>query len=239
MSNSFFIQPDNLIKLLFMLCFVMTSNFLIAQSSLKNQCDFAFKLFEQEEYYQAITEFKRLQYFDSLKQYSFPAKKFIGLCYKHGGKFTDAIKYLSLAELETSNIDSLFDIRIEIIKTNLLRRTVYRAFDLLNDLNSDERFNRKKNEIIYWTGWAFIFNDDWEKASDEFTKLDSNHELSNLCRNVADEHYSKTKAKIFSYILPWRRSVLHRKLFKRISLAWMGNSLDIYFGQSFFSRQNF
>jgi hypothetical protein len=203
-------------------CVITANNFSIAQSSIHNQYDYALKLFEQDQYYLAITEFKRLLYFDSLKQYSFPANKFIGLCYKHGGKLNDAVKYLSLAELETSNIDSLFEIKIEIVKTNLLRRTIYRVFDLLKVMSNDERFGHKKNDIVYWTGWAFIFNDEWEKASDEFAKLDSNHDLMKLCKNVSDEHYSKTKAKILSYILPGAGQFYTGNYFSGLlSLGWV------------------
>ena len=222
MSNSFIVPKKFLMKISLTAFLLLADNLLFAQSSLKNQYDFALQLFNQEEYFEAITEFKRLQFFDSLKQYSFTANKLIGLSYKHGGKFNDAIKYLSLAEMETSNVDTLFEIKIEIVKTNLLRRTVYRAFDLLNDINDDERFIHKKNDIFYWTGWALIFNDEWEKASNEFAKLDSNHELSILCRNVSDELYSKTKAKIFSYILPGAGQFYTGNYFSGLlSLGWV------------------
>ena len=144
MSNSFIVPKKFLMKISLTVFLLLADNLLFAQSSLKNQYDFALKLFNKEEYFEAITEFKRLQFFDSLKQYSFTVNKLIGLSYKHGGKFNDAIKYLSLAVMETSNVDTLFEIKIEIVKTNLLRRTVYRAFDLLNDINDDERFIHKK-----------------------------------------------------------------------------------------------
>ncbi len=172
------------------------------QSVLQNQYEFAYRLYCDEKYFDAITEFKRLQFFDSLKQYAVEANKLIAQCYKQGGKFSEAITYFSLAELDCSNIDSLFNIKIEIIKINLLRKTNYRAFDLLNTLDTDSCFSNKKKQIIYWKGWAYIFNDEWLKASEEFGKIDVNHELKKLCNNVAESQYSETKAKILSYILP-------------------------------------
>lgn len=187
---------------LLIIIFILTNNSIFAQSNLQAQYDYASKLFNEEKYFDAITEFKRLLFFDSLKQYSFEANKHIAMSYKQGGKFTEAIKYFSLAELSTTNLDSIFDIKIEIIKTNLLRGTIYRAFDLLNDLNDDERFNAKKNQITYWKGWAYIFNDEWTEASEEFSKLSDRHELKVLCENVSESMYSKTKAQILSYILP-------------------------------------
>lgn len=187
---------------LLIIIFILTNNSIFAQSNLQAQYDYASKLFNEEKYFDAITEFKRLLFFDSLKQYSFEANKHTAMSYKQGGKFTEAIKYFSLTELSTPNLDSIFDIKIEIIKTNLLRRTIYRAFDLLKDLDEDERFNAKKDQMAYWKGWAYIFNDDWEKASEEFAKLDANHELARMCGNVHDSQYSQSKARTLSYILP-------------------------------------
>lgn len=187
---------------LLIIIFVLTNNYVFAQSHLQDQYDYASQLFNDEKYFDAITEFQRLQFFDSLKQYSYASNKLIGMAYKQGGKFNEAIQYLALAEINSSNLDSLFDTKIEIIKTNLLRRTISRAFDLLNDMSKDERFNSKKDQITYWKSWAHIFNDEWEKASEEFAKVDKNHQLKRLCANVAESQYSESTAKILSYILP-------------------------------------
>lgn len=173
-----------------------------AQNSLHDQFMYAMSFYNQEKYFDAITEFKRLQFFDSLKQYSFTTNKLIAMCYKYGGKFDDAIKYFSKAEYHASNVDSILLIKVEMIKVNLLRGTTFRAFDLLNTIEQDERFKDKNAEIIYWKGWAYIFNAEWEKASKEFVKIDSNHELKLLCENVSESHYSKTTAKVLSFILP-------------------------------------
>lgn len=173
-----------------------------AQNSLQDQFMYAMSFYNQEKYFDAITEFKRLQFFDSLKQYSFTTNKLIAMSYKYGGKFDDAIKYFSKAEYHTLDIDSIFLIKVEVIKVNLLRGTVFRAFDLLKTIEKDERFKDKDTEIIYWKGWAFIFNSEWERASKEFAKIDSNHELKLLCENVSKSQYSITTAKVLSFILP-------------------------------------
>ncbi len=182
--------------------FILTQNYLLSQTILDRQYEFAYKLYTDEKYFDAITEFKRLQFFDSLKQFSFEANKLIAQCYKQGGKFNEAITYFSLAELNTSNIDSIFDIKIEIIKINMLRKTNYRACDLLNDLDADSRFIDKKKQIIYWKGWAYIFDTDWQKASEEFAKLTESKRLSQLCENVHEAQLSVTTSKILSYFLP-------------------------------------
>lgn len=187
---------------LLLIFFILFSNSFLAQNELQKQYDYAYSLFGDEKYFDAITEFKRLQFFDSLTQYGYLSNKLIGMCYMQGGKFNEAINYYSRAELISPNDDSLFTVKIEIIKTNLLRRTIYRAFDLLNELNEDFRFDSKKDQITYWKGWAYIFNDEWKKAADEFDKLEGEQELKKLCENVSDALYSTRLAKVLSYILP-------------------------------------
>lgn len=186
----------------FIFFFLFDCGYMIAQDQLKNQFDYANKLFTDEKYFDAITEFKRLQFFDSLGQYSFISNKLVASSYKQGGKFNEAIYYFSKAELSTPNLDSLFNIKIEIVKTNLLRGTNFRAFDLLNELENDARFSRKGHQITYWKGWAYIFSEEWERASAEFEKISPNHTLKNLCENVSETQYSENTAKALSYILP-------------------------------------
>lgn len=201
---------------------VLFSNHLIAQNNLQSQFEHAYKIFGQEKYYDAITELKRLQFFDSLKQYSFISNKLIALSYKQGGKFDEAINYLNKAEFDAPNVDSLFDIKIEIIKINLLRKTTFRAFELLNDLTKGQRFSEEKNQITYWRGWSYIFSDEWDKASVEFAKLDANHEIKLLCDNVIESQYSETKAKILSYILPGAGQFYTGNYLSGVlSLAWV------------------
>lgn len=189
-------------KISIIIFFFLMQTYLQSQTILQQQYEYAYKLYENEKYFDAITEFKRLQFFDSLNLCGFSSNKLIGMSYKQGGKFNEAINYFAKAELYSPNDDSLFAVKIEIIKVNLLRRTVYRAFDLLNELNDDSRFNSKKDQITYWKGWTYIFNDEWQKASEEFVKLEDEQELKKLCENVSNAQHSSKLAKVLSYILP-------------------------------------
>lgn len=189
-------------KISIIILFILMQTYLLPQTILQQQYEYAYKLYGNENYFDAITELKRLQLFDSLNHYGFSSNILIGMSYKHGGKFSEAINYFTKAELNSPNDDSLFAVKIEIIKVNLLRRTVYRAFDLLNELNNDPRFYSKKDKITYWKGWSYIFNDEWEKAADEFDKLEGEQELKYLCKNVSNAQYSPKLAKVLSYILP-------------------------------------
>lgn len=187
-------------SILLLQLFLFNSSF--CQDQLNAQYMFALKLFDEENYFDAITEFKRLEFFDSLNQYQFLANKFIALAYKKGGKYDLALKYLAKAKQFSTDYDSTFSVKIEMIKINLLQRNISQAKNLLNEMIEDERSKKFTKEINYWNGWAYIFNDEWEKAANEFSKVDNNHELKQLCNNVYNLMYSKTTAKILSYILP-------------------------------------
>ncbi len=186
----------------YLLMLVLFSSISFPQEYLKEQFEFAKKVFDNEDYYDAVTEFKRLQFFDKNETYSFESNKFIALSYKEGGKYDEAVRYFTLAEINAADSEETFNIKIEIVKANILRRTTDNALKLLSNLENDERWKNKIDEINYWRGWAFIFSDEWDKASYEFAKISENHELKILCEKTDDEKYSVVFAKIASVILP-------------------------------------
>ena len=187
------------IKILFTLIFILNGTIrTIAQDPSQQQFDLAKKLYDKENYFDAVTEFKRLLFFDESGKYFYEANKLIGLSYKQGAKFSDAIHHFSLAEINANTTETIFKSKIEIIKVNILRRTTERAFALLDDLKKDERFSKNTDEINYWTGWAFIFADEWEKASLLFQAI--NPELKTFCDSVNGDFYNVTLAKTLSII---------------------------------------
>jgi len=173
-----------------------------AQNGFIKQYNFAKQLYANENYYDSITELKRLLYFDKSEAYNYKANILIGESYKHGGKFADAVKHFTLAEINAANSDELYYSRIKNVRVNILRRTTNRALDLLNSLEDDDRFSSKNDELNYWRGWAYIFTDDWENAAFSFGEIDNQHELKLLAEKVEDEKYSVNFAKISSMIIP-------------------------------------
>ncbi|MBT8380317.1 MAG: hypothetical protein KJN64_13915 [Ignavibacteria bacterium] len=173
-----------------------------AQISSEEQFNYAKNFFDKEKYFDAVTEFKRLLFFDETDQYNFAANKFIGLSYKQGGKFSDAVYHFTLAEKNTGTAHELFETRIEIIKVNIIRRSTGRAFILLDSLQSDETFINKIDEINYWRGWAFIFADDWESASTSFQSIAPDHELKVFADSINNNFYNETFAKVLSIFIP-------------------------------------
>lgn len=173
-----------------------------SQNTLEQQFDYANQFLNQEKYYDAITELKRLQFFDKENIYSFQSNLLIGKSYKAGAKFDEAVKYLTLAEISASNDEEYFVAKTLNARTNILRRTTKQAERILNDLLIDPRFKSNEKEIIYWIGWNYIFSDDWEKAYEIFNENNLDTTLANICKSVDDNMYNVNFAKYSSYLIP-------------------------------------
>ncbi len=180
---------------------ILYSSLLQGQQSLKEQYDYAMSLYNREDYFDAVTELKRLNFFDEQKEYAYQTNFFLGESYKKGGKFSEALKYLTLAEMAAVSDSDLFQAKISAVRINILRRTVPGALRLLDRMEGDERFSDRKKDMIYWRGWAYLFEDRWEDAAEAFQSTGEDS-LKVLCENVSAEKYNVTTAKILSYIIP-------------------------------------
>ncbi len=188
-------------KIFIVLLFVwISATNLFAQDSFADQFNLAKKLYAEENYFDAVTEFKRLLFFYEEDNYSYETNLLIGLSYKEGSKFSEAIQHFALAELNSKNMDEVFIARLEIVKINILRRTTDRALTLLDSLQNDSRFVNRIDEIDYWRGWAYIFSDDWKQAASYFSKSEKGHQLSQICDSLDNDLYDPTLAKTLSII---------------------------------------
>lgn len=181
--------------------FIIAVNTICAQDELSRQMNFANNLFQEGLYFDAITEYKRLQYFDINKAYEFDTNSKIALCYKKGAKFDDAINYFSKAVNASRSEDEKFEMNLHIVRINILRKTTGRALQLLDNLESGADYYQKK-EINYWRGWSYMFADKWDSAAYYFGQIEYEHELKILANGVENDKYSVTFAKVISYILP-------------------------------------
>ena len=194
---------------------------IIPQDRLDEQLIEAKTLYSHEEYFSSITELKRLIFFDTNKKYSYTANELIGECYKQGAKFSDALNYFTRAEIATTIPSEIYNCRINMIKINILRRTTGRALSLIDALEKDPRFTMKKEEINYWKGWAYIFSDEWDKASDQFGRISPESELKRFCDSIDNKKYSVIKAKLLSYFVPGAGQVYTGNYLSGIlSLGW-------------------
>lgn len=193
---------------------------LFPQEYLSEQLKLADSLFTSEKYFDAITEYKRLLFFDSIKQFSYEANFKIGLAYKEGNKLSDAIKYFALAEMSANNPEQFFESKIYQVRTNILRRSISRAEKILDELENDNRFTEHQREIKYWRAWNKIFSDKWEEAHHIFKQINET-ELDELCLNTHNKFYSVDFAKYSSMILPGLGQIYTGEYLNGLlSLAW-------------------
>ncbi len=185
----------------FAIFYLFNFSLVFSQETLKEQYEYSLNLYKQEKYFDAVTELKRLNFFDKEKEYVFQSNLLIGKAYKEGGKFSDALKYFTLAEIKAENDSDLFEAKIYSVRVNILRRTTQQALRLLDQIHDDNKFKNRTSEIDYWRGWAYIFADNWDKAENQFA-LVKNDSLKILCEKVSSDKYNVTTAKILSYLIP-------------------------------------
>ncbi len=186
--------------LLFFFIILMKENF--SQIEFEKQLAYTESLFTQEKYFDAITEAKRLSFFDSTKQFSYSTNKLIAEAYRKGGKLSEAVHYYTKAEIAATKVEDLFKTKIEIVKINILRRAFSLADHQLNEMEEDPRFVTENSSLQYWRGWNYLFHDDWEKAAAVFGKIDSAATLKNICEEVQKKKYSVSFVKGLSVVLP-------------------------------------
>ncbi len=209
------------ISIQILILIIITAAAAKAQNALRIQYNRAMILYESGEYFDAVTEFKRLLFFDPDKEYNFQANMLIGNCYKAGAKFSDAILFYTYAEIAARTNSEMFQAKLSIIRSNILRRTTARALTLLGILKSDPHFHHKTGIINYWQGWAYIFSDEWYKASESFAKTDTNAVLALFCKKVDDERYSPVLASILSHFIPGSGQFYTGNYFSGLlSLGW-------------------
>lgn len=207
--------------ILFLLTLSFITPLLNAQQYLEKQLQKGDSLFSAEEYFDAVTEYKRLLFFDSLKRYEYTASFKIGLCYKAGGKWDESILYFTRASSASASEEEKYLSRMQIIRTNILRRTIPRALELLDEMEKKSVSREQIGEINYWRGWAYMFWDRFGKASEYFALSPEGGELKKLCDKGESEKYSVTFAKVFSYILPGAGQFYTGEFLSgALSLAW-------------------
>lgn len=174
---------------------------ILSQNYFVEQLELADSLFNSQNYFDAITEYKRLLFFDSLNHFRVYSNYQIGLCYKNGAKYSDAIRYFVLSEISAANDEEIFNSKIQQARTNILRRTISRAEKILSEMETDKRFEQHKREIKYWLGWSFIFSDKWNDAYLIFSEIGETN-LAQICLNTQEKLYSVEFAKYSSMIIP-------------------------------------
>jgi TM2 domain-containing membrane protein YozV len=211
-----------------LLLFFFLSSESKAQSGLERQYNFADSLFSSGNYFDAVTEFKRLLFFDEQNKYAFDANYKIALSYKAGAYFENAIKYFTLAKNNSNEKEKIWESEIQIIRCNILRKKNEQTLKMIRELEKGNLTDEKNAELNYWRGWSFMLADKWDSAYVYFSLTDEGKELTEFSKTVIDEKYSVTFAKVISYFLPGAGQIYAgRYVSGLLSLGW--NALFGYF----------
>lgn len=212
-------------KNILLLILLISSPGLFGQD-LSEQYEYAKNLFAEEKYFDAVTEFKRLVFFDSSSKYTAESEYYIGLSYKKGAFYSEAIAHFTSAYLNTADTNFVFRIKTEIIKSNILRRTFSRAMQIISELEKGTRDKEKIKELIILRGFVFVFADNWEQGGNYFRSAGYDS-LARLTELNLSEKYSETTAKILSVLLPGAGQFYTGEYINGlISLAW--NAFSAY-----------
>lgn len=183
------------------LIIICTYNYIFPQSELVKQLNYANSLYFNQEYYDAIKEYKRLIFFDKEKLFKYYSLYQIAKCYKYGRKFENSYNFFSLALTEAKSPKDIFDCKINICRLNIIEKKTKNAHRILDELERDLMFVDFQEEIKFWRAWVFFFEMDYKKSKNIFNELNK-IQLKNLSEKLLDESYSVQKAKILSTIIP-------------------------------------
>ncbi len=191
----------------------------------QNAFEYPDSLYNTGNYFDAITEYKRILFFNREDTIKYYGNYKIAECYKQGAKYDNAVEYFGHAMINSKTENQLFDSKIQLFRVNLLRKTYDRAEQLINEIENDYRFADSTDQINYWKGWLMMFTERWKRAEYYFSKSTYSHELKNICESTEKQLYSVTKAKVLSYIIPGSGQFYSGNYISGLfSLAWVGLS---------------
>lgn len=147
------------------------------------QLSFANSLFEEGDYWRAITEYKRYIFLEENQEKKLFAKKMILSSYKKAHRYEDALNYLD-------TFDKPIFKTMERGKLHLLKNDTKNAITYFNQIDSDTARILK--------GWAYMKEYDWKTSSKPLLKVknDSNlYPIANELYNFASKADSEITQK--------------------------------------------
>jgi hypothetical protein len=213
-------------------------------SMLTYQYEYANNFFLQENYFDAITEFKRLLFFDKKEQFSYESNLLIAKSYVQGGYYKNAENYFHRASLFSRSSRQLFDVKIEELKMHLISRDELQAMDVISEITSRKDFLNFKSESLYWSGVTHLFFNHAEAAKVFFNQINEKRSeyyihsqfLIQVCDSVLHQQKSLYTAKILSYAFPGAGQLYISEYYSGLlSLLW--NFLSLYLTINAFSSK--
>lgn len=172
------------------------------------------RFFNSENYYDAITEYKRYIFFNSEKADNSTSYAYykIGLCYFHQKKQDTAISELRKS-VQTANTDKMRDERKIDLAVVLIASGMYSSAEfVLIKVEMYSPFPELKRKAAYLRGIASLYSFKWDQANEAFhvyfNELEDESQgmpkqLESLLNSAQNIKYKSLKlAKVLSTILP-------------------------------------
>lgn len=210
----------SLLLLLFFPCTTLPQN-------PESQLEYADSLKISGNYFQAVTEYKRLLFFDESRSHKYHANLSIADCYKAGGFLANAGRYYQTAVRESKNPDEAFRASVEYARILILKKRNADAADRLNLLKKSYKKTDQYEELNFWLGWAYFFDRDIENAGAYFDSAGARGAvIRSYLTRYNDESYNETLAQVLSYIIPGSGQIYTGEYISgMISMAWAAAGL--------------
>lgn len=192
--------------------------------------------YEAGKFFQAVTEAKRLLYFDSTATLHYNAALLAGKSLDKTGAYREASWYYTLAERHAQ-------IPVESFRARTGRARCYIAMALYNNareqllqLQQDSLKNTNPGETYFYLGLTAALSNDWNGAAKYFAETDSLKHLEALCIETARQLKNPGLAMLFSALIPGSgQAYAGEYLNGALSLGW--NALWAYTAISAFAAE--
>lgn len=222
--------------IIILLIILLNSN---VYGSTEPQLEFADYLLKKQNFYQAITEYKRFIFYHPESQLINNAYYQIGLCYKYGKKYGLARNFFEKV-LDAQVDNSLKRAAcLAIAKTYIDDKDFEAARFELDELIKDNP--AETSEIYYWKGITYLHEYKWKAAQIEFSRaragsssinakwLDSIQESLPYIEEALHLPYlSEKKALLLSTIIPGSGQIYAGKVMDGI-ISFVFNASMVYF----------
>ncbi len=171
--------------------FSIIISFLLCTTPAEEQLTFANHLFEEGDYYRAITEYKRLLFISSNPSEQRFARQRILSAFKRAGRLEEASAYLD----NFTNDQFRY---MEKAKLHLLMNDTGQARQYLKLIESDT--------VHILLGWSYMMDGDWENSQKAFQRIPDDSPLSATANSLVTsaeeaEHTIPRKSPVLSGLL--------------------------------------
>ncbi len=187
-------------------------------------------------YHQAVTEAKRLLYFDTAAVLHYEAAMLAGKSLDKTGSYRDASWYYTMAGRYARIPVESYRSRIGRARCSIASGMYSNAREQLLQLLQDSLKNTNPDETYFYLGLTAALSDDWNGAARYFVQTDSLKRLEAMCTETARQLKSPGLAMLFSALVPGSGQMYAGEYLNgALSLGW--NALWAYTAISAFAAE--